>query len=43
VEGSVGVGNILKFFRIDVVKRFTYLNLPNVTPVGIRGRFKLDF
>ncbi len=43
VEGSVGVGNILKFFRIDLVKRFTYLDLPNVSTLGIRGRFKFDF
>jgi hypothetical protein len=43
VEGSIGVGNIFKLFRIDVIKRLTYLNLPNVSPIGIRGRFKFDF
>lgn len=43
VEGSVGIGNILNFFRIDVVKRFTYLDNPNVSSIGIRGRFKFDF
>ncbi len=43
IEGSVGVGNILKFFRVDVVRRFSYLNHPNVSEWGIRGRFKFDF
>ncbi|RYD55426.1 MAG: carboxypeptidase-like regulatory domain-containing protein [Sphingobacteriales bacterium] len=43
VEGSVGIGNILNFFRIDVVKRFTYLNNPEISTIGIRGRFKFDF
>jgi len=43
IEGSVGIGNIFKIFRIDLVRRFTYLNNPNVSPYGIRIRFRLDF
>jgi hypothetical protein len=43
VEGSVGIANIFKLFRIDVVKRFTYLHNPNVAEWGLRGRFKIDF
>ena len=43
MEASVGIGNILKFFRVDLVKRLTYLDNPNVSEYGIRGRFKLDF
>ncbi|MCC6186768.1 MAG: carboxypeptidase-like regulatory domain-containing protein [Chitinophagaceae bacterium] len=43
IEGSVGIGNILKFFRIDVVRRFTYIDNPNVANTGIRVRFKFDF
>ncbi|QCR24880.1 hypothetical protein C1N53_04020 [Pontibacter sp. SGAir0037] len=43
MEASVGVGNIFKFFRVDVVKRLTYLDHPNVSDIGIRGRFKFDF
>ncbi len=43
VEGSVGIANIFKFFRIDLVKRFTYLDHPNAPSLGIRGRFKFDF
>jgi hypothetical protein len=43
IEGSVGVGNIFKVFRVDLVRRFTYLNNPNVSKYGIRMRFRLDF
>ncbi len=42
-EVSVGVGNIFKFFRVDVVKRVSYLDHPNVQEYGIRARFKFDF
>ncbi|MGA0556025.1 DUF5686 family protein [Larkinella sp. VNQ87] len=43
IEGSVGIANIFKLLRVDLVKRFTYLNQPNVSEWGIRGRFKFDF
>ncbi|OQX76296.1 MAG: hypothetical protein B6D64_10130 [Bacteroidetes bacterium 4484_276] len=43
MEASVGVGNIFKFFRIDIVKRLTYLDNPNVQEYGIRARFKFEF
>ncbi len=43
IEGSVGIANIFKLFRIDLVKRFTYLNHPGVAEWGVRGRFKFDF
>ncbi len=43
IEGSIGVGNILKFVRVDLVRRFTYLDNPNVTALGIRARVKFDF
>ena len=43
IEGSIGIGNIFKFFRIDLVKRFTYLNNPNVSNIGVRMRFRFDF
>jgi len=42
-EVSVGIGNILKFFRVDLVKRMTYLDNPYVQEYGIRARFKIDF
>jgi len=43
IEGSVGIGNIFKIFRIDLVRRFTYLDNPYVSKYGIRMRFRLDF
>lgn len=43
IEASVGVSNIFRLFRVDLVKRFTYLNHENVSSLGIRARFKLDF
>ncbi len=43
IEGGVGVGNILKFFRIDLVKRFTYIHHPDISKVGIRVRADFDF
>jgi len=43
IEGSVGIANIFKLLRVDLVKRFTYLDNPDVAEWGIRARFKLDF
>jgi hypothetical protein len=43
MEGSVGLMNIFKFLRIDLVRRFNYLDHPNVTTWGIRGRVRGDF
>ncbi len=42
VEASIGVSNILRIFRVDLVKRLTYLNLPNVSELGVRIQFKFD-
>lgn len=43
IEGSVGVSNIFKVLRVDLVKRFTYLDNPLVVGWGIRARVKFDF
>lgn len=43
MEASVGIANIFKFFRVDLVKRLSYLDHPNVSEWGIRARFKFDF
>ena len=43
MEASVGVGNILNFFRVDLVKRLTHLDNPIVQEYGIRVRFKFEF
>ena len=42
IEGSIGIANILKIFRVDFVKRFTYLSNPNVSEYGVRVRFRFD-
>jgi len=43
IELSAGIANIFKLLRVDVVKRLTYLDHPNVPQWGIRGRIKFDF
>ncbi len=43
VEASVGVANIFKLLRLDLVKRFTYLDNPLIANWGIRGRVRFDF
>lgn len=43
LEGSLGIGNIFKLFRVDVVKRFSYLDHPVVSEYGIRAMVKFDF
>jgi hypothetical protein len=41
-EGSVGLGNIFKFLRIDVVRRFNYLDHPNVPKYGVRAKIRVE-
>lgn len=49
MEGSIGITNIFKVLRIDLVKRFSYLDNPDVPSLfgtkglGIRARFKVEF
>ncbi len=43
IEASIGIGNIFKLFRVDLVKRFTYLDHPDIAKIGLRTRFKFDF
>jgi len=43
MEVSVGVENILNLFRVDLVKRLSYLDHPNVAEIGIRARVNFDF
>jgi hypothetical protein len=42
IEASIGISNILKVFRLDLVKRFTYLNHPKVSDIGVRFLFGLN-
>jgi len=43
MEGGVGIENIFKFMRVDLVRRFDYLDHPEVSKYGIRARVKFDF
>ncbi len=49
IEGSFGILNIFKVLRVDLVKRFTYLDNPNlpemfgVTGLGLRARVYVEF
>ncbi|WP_158825450.1 DUF5686 and carboxypeptidase-like regulatory domain-containing protein [Mucilaginibacter lacusdianchii] len=43
MEGSVGVANIFKLLRVDLVRRFSYLDHPNAPEWGIRTYVKFDF
>ncbi|HWK07258.1 MAG TPA: DUF5686 family protein [Puia sp.] len=43
VEAGFAVANIFKLIRVDFIKRFTYLNHPEIPTWGIRVRTKFDF
>ncbi|MEQ9063012.1 MAG: DUF5686 family protein [Vicingaceae bacterium] len=43
IEGSVGIENILKIFRVDFLQRFTHLDHPNIATFGIRVMVELRF
>lgn len=43
LEAGAGIGNIFKILRIDVIKRFNYLDHPGITPYGIKISFSPDF
>ncbi len=42
-EYSLGIGNILKIFRIDFNFRGNYLNSPNARPFAVTGTFGFNF
>ena len=43
IEGSIGIYNIFTIFRIDLVKRFTYLNHPDISTLGLRISSNFQF
>lgn len=43
IEVSVGIANIFKLIRVDVVKRLTYLENPEISTWGIRTKIRFDF
>ena len=42
IEGSLGLSNIFRILRVDFIRRFTYLDNPNVADFGIRVQLRLD-
>jgi len=42
IEASVGIANIFNLLRVDLIKRFTYLDNPNVSELGVRILIKID-
>ena len=42
IEAGIGLSNILKIFRIDLIRRFTYINNPHVESTGFRIQFRFD-
>jgi uncharacterized protein DUF5686/carboxypeptidase-like protein len=43
LEASVGIYNIFSLLRIDLVKRFTYLDHPNISTMGLRFSTNIIF
>lgn len=43
VEASVGIGNIFKVIRLDMVRRVNYLNNPGVSKYGLRAKVQFEF
>ena len=41
-EAGAGIGNILKVLRVDVIRRFNYLNHPGISPYGIKFTLSPD-
>jgi hypothetical protein len=43
IEASVGIANIFKLIRVDLIKRLSYLEHNDVAELGVRARAKFDF
>jgi hypothetical protein len=43
IECSVGISNIFKLLRLDVIKRFTHLDNHEAPRWGVRGRIRFEF
>jgi hypothetical protein len=43
LEASVGIYNIFTVLRLDLVKRYTYLDHPNISSLGIRATANFNF
>jgi hypothetical protein len=42
IEASIGMSNIFRVLRVDLIKRFSYMNNPNTPSVGVRVQIKFD-
>ncbi|MBD1393579.1 DUF5686 and carboxypeptidase-like regulatory domain-containing protein [Mucilaginibacter glaciei] len=42
VEAGVGLGNIFKLLRFDIIKRFNYLDHPGISPYGLKLSIRPD-
>jgi len=43
IEVSIGLANIFKLVRLDLVRRLTYLDNPNISTWGLRTRVRFEF
>lgn len=43
VEAGAGIGNIFKFLRVDVIRRFNYLSHPGASAYGLKFSFQPEF
>jgi len=43
IEWSVGLANIFRLLRVDIVHRATYLDHPDISKVGVRAKLRFDF
>ena len=43
IEASVGLYNIFTFLRLDLVKRYTYLDHPHISSLGLRASANFSF
>lgn len=43
IEVSIGLANIFKLVRLDLIRRLTYLDHPNISTWGLRTRVRFEF
>ncbi|MBL0359015.1 MAG: carboxypeptidase-like regulatory domain-containing protein [Chitinophagaceae bacterium] len=43
IEVSVGLANIFKLLRVDLIKRLTYLDHPDISKWGVRFKVRFEF
>jgi len=43
IEGGVGIGNIFKILRLDLIRRFDYLDHPGISTYVLKVSFDPDF